>query len=311
MLALKDAVQNHCLGKSPATKQIYKRIGLKFEQFCKLRGIAWNRAKYHDILAFLEFLKDQPGQPSTISDRYCNKTIRRALVLMAAIYRANRLDFSIFDPALRLVPVSLKPQKRFTGLVPFSQVQQLFSACPETKPGARNRAYMALCFGGALRTSEAISVKLGDLKKTNRETAFVQVFCSKTKSTAQQVIAPSLVGFVLDYKQIRLKEGASAEDYLLTSYDFRGQVPTNRKLARKRMLEIFWKLCQQVLNRKLGTHSMRATAITKLISDGVPHKRIQLFSRHSTVSMVELYDKSINDIEKNPGKSLNFSQDAN
>lgn len=307
MIELMDAVELHCRGKKKATQLIYRRVGKSFNEYCCINKIQWHKSRYHDILGYLEHLKTKQGVLVGNSDRWCNRTIRRSLVLLCAIFRANRIDPTIFDSAFTLVPVSLKPQKRITGYVPFNQVMELFEATSNDKPGARNRAYMALCFGGALRTSEAIDLSISDLRITEKGTAYVHIADSKTNVAAQQIIMPSLTIFIEQYKAIRLKEGATPSDPLLTSYDCLGITATNKKLGRKRMLEVFWAHTEKVLGRKLGTHSMRATAITKLIDEGVPYRKIQDFSRHSTVAMVELYDKMLNDIDKSPVKNISFS----
>jgi integrase len=307
MKDLLEAIELHSRGKKLSTQQIYKRVGKSYAAYCKNNQIEWHQAKYHDILGYLEHLKTNKGVKSGDKDTWCNRTVRRSLVLLAAVYRANRIDPTIFDSAFKLVPVSLKPQKRITGYVPFDQVMLLFEATSKDKVGARNRAYMALCFGGALRTSEAINLTISDLKITEKGTAYVHIADSKTNVAAQQIIMPSLVPYIEEYKKIRLGEWAATSDPFLTSYDCLGVNPLNSKLGKKRMLEVFWKLCEKVLGRKLGTHSMRATAITKLIDVGVPYRKIQDFSRHSTIAMVELYDKNLNDIDKSPVKNITFS----
>jgi len=306
MRDLLEAIELHSRGKKAATQQIYKRVGKSFADYCTINKIEWHKAKYHHILGYLEHLKGNKGLKCGGKENWCNRTIRRSLVLLCAVYRANRIDPSIFDSAFRLVPVSLKPQKRITGYVPFDQVMLLFEATSQDKVGARNRAYMALCFGGALRTSEAINLSISDLKITEKGTAYVHIADSKTNVAAQQIIMPSLVCYVEEYKKIRLEEGATTSDPFLTSYDCLGVNPLNAKLGKKRMLEVFWKLCEKVLGRKLGTHSMRATAITKLIDVGVPYRKIQDFSRHSTIAMVELYDKNLNDIDNSPVKNISY-----
>jgi integrase len=56
----------------------------------------------------------------------------------------------------------------------------------------------------------------------------------------------------------------------------------------------------------VSPHSARATAITKLLADGLPHRLVQEFSRHSSIQMVELYDKRRVGVEDNPGAKLKF-----
>lgn len=60
--------------------------------------------------------------------------------------------------------------------------------------------------------------------------------------------------------------------------------------------------------RHYTPHSARATAITKLLADGVPHREVQEFSRHSSVRMVERYDKRV--LFGDIGRDLCFSVDG-
>jgi integrase len=53
-------------------------------------------------------------------------------------------------------------------------------------------------------------------------------------------------------------------------------------------------------------HSARATAITKLLADGIPHREVQEFSRHSSIQMVEWYDKRRFSVEQSPAKELSY-----
>ena len=55
-----------------------------------------------------------------------------------------------------------------------------------------------------------------------------------------------------------------------------------------------------------GAHSARATAITRLLAEGIPHREVQEFSRHASIQMVELYDKRRIGVDKNPGRGLDY-----
>lgn len=309
-----EAVERHCIGKKRATVIKYKRAGKDFSMYCYQAGVNWRLAKYHDCLGFLEYLRAKPGIMSPSGhDKYGNRTIRAALVIVKAIYTKNRLDGSIFDPALELVPFSHKPQKRKTEMVPFDQVMQLIDKCAKVRGldylspvNFRNQAYLALGFGGGLRTSESCKLRMGDIRKTAKGTVYVHLHDTKTNVAAEQAIAPALVPYLLNYREIRLKDGALPGDPFLTSYDYSGQVPSGRYVNVRRMLSWFWAICENTLGRRLGTHSMRATAITKLISDGVPHRQIQDFSRHSTIQMVEQYDKLLISTDESVAQKLSY-----
>ena len=56
----------------------------------------------------------------------------------------------------------------------------------------------------------------------------------------------------------------------------------------------------------VSPHSARATAITKLLSDGFSHREVQEFSRHASIQMVEVYDKRRISIDDNPASDLDY-----
>lgn len=302
-----ELVERHCLGHKVSTQKVYRRIGKDFANWCAQSSLDFKFLRYHHILKYLEHLRLKRGveDPSGHAS-WASKTIRRSLVVIKSIYALNRLDPSIFDSALQLVPVSHRPQKRRIGYVEFDKVLALFAACKPTAPGQRNQAYLALGFGGALRTSECLELRVGDIRTTEKGTSFVSLQDSKTNRSAQQIIIPCLLPYLLDYKARRISEGATNKDILLTSYDTRGQCPLNKKINQRHMQSMFEELTERVLKKRMTPHSMRATAITKLISSGISHRKVQDFSRHSTVQMVELYDKMLYDLDDSPAKKVTF-----
>jgi integrase len=305
-IELSEAVENYCKAKKPATKAKYRRMGRTFVEFCNQSATYWRDLRYHNISDYLDFLRHRPGVYSPSNTKYSNKTIRQHLVFTSAVLREKGVNSDIFIPALRLVPTSKAPQKRRTDKVPFSEVLKLFEAVPDNNSGLRNKAYMALCFGGALRTSEATNLMIGDLKRSEKGTFYVHISDTKNNQAENQIIAASLVSHIERYLAVRLKEGAKDNDPFLTGYDCTNTTPTNKKIGRKRVWEMFWELTERVLKKPMGTHSMRATAISKLIDDGVPYRKIMEFSRHKSLPMVETYNKNIVGIDDNPGKELAF-----
>jgi integrase len=56
-------------------------------------------------------------------------------------------------------------------------------------------------------------------------------------------------------------------------------------------------------------HSARATAITRLLEQGFSHREVQEFSRHSSVLMVEKYDKRRFSLDESPGKKIFYKKE--
>ena len=86
-----------------------------------------------------------------------------------------------------------------------------------------------------------------------------------------------------------------------------GKAATNRPLSTSGLYSLFTQYCRLAgASKYITPHSARATAITKLLADGIPHRQVQEFSRHSSVQMVEVYDKRRIGVEENPAKDLDF-----
>jgi integrase len=70
----------------------------------------------------------------------------------------------------------------------------------------------------------------------------------------------------------------------------------------------FKEICVRVgLEGDFTPHCARATAITQLLNQGFSHRDIKEFSRHSSIQMVEQYDKRRTSIDDSIAKKLSFS----
>lgn len=71
------------------------------------------------------------------------------------------------------------------------------------------------------------------------------------------------------------------------------------KIIKKRSAEI---------GENFSPHDLRAAAITDMLDGGVSHREVQIFSRHKSVQMVELYDRRRRDLKDAPQKNFPFPQ---
>jgi integrase len=107
--------------------------------------------------------------------------------------------------------------------------------------------------------------------------------------------------------EARVQQGARSGDYLFISFRGRGgRVPTDRPISPDGIYQLFKRYCAAVGAEHASPHSARATAITKLLADGVSFREVQEFSRHSSVQMVEVYDKRRIAVDENPGRTLDY-----
>jgi integrase len=195
-------------------------------------------------------------------------------------------------------------EKRPTLAVPFEKVEEMLERpSRHTTEGKRDRAILALLFGGGLRRSEVTRLRLRDLQKSVSGQRYILLRDTKTSPLVEHAL-PDWVLDTIDVWIIERERLAPSTDFLFPSPQTAGD-----KISDSSVYFLFRKYLREVgLSAKdYSPHSARATAITKLLSDGVGHREVQEFSRHASVSMVEWYDKRFLGIDKSPAKGLSFS----
>jgi integrase len=197
-------------------------------------------------------------------------------------------------------------------MISFDLVMSIVTAPDAQSPkGVRDRAILALLFGGALRRSELTQLRIGDVRQSSNGTSFLYLRSTKAKVDAQQALPKWSVTYLLAHLEQRRAEGGSEHDYLFVGYTGQGgKVPSSTAISDVGVYQLFKNYCSAVgAGPYVTPHSARATAITKLLTDGIPHREVQAFSRHASIQMVEHYDKRRFDVEKSPAKGLTFEDD--
>jgi site-specific recombinase XerD len=276
--------------------------------------------------AYRDLLENLPGQASRDGDpirsaKSAPATVRKKMAVLRSIYRdLMESGLSPSNPFLSSLMPSVDYQKRPTEMLPFSKVWEVINA-----PGSanhlknhkypadcdrivRDRAMLAVMFAGALRRSEVVKIQINDLKTTEEGTTYLLLRDTKCNGDRNQVVASWASEFVWIWHARRVSKGAQANDYLfcpLWRYGIQhlpDQISTvSFYLWVKEYFEVVG------LDPKIySPHSARATAVTRLLDQGVPHREVQEFSRHSSIQMVERYDKRRFGLNDNPGNILEF-----
>ena len=234
---------------------------------------------------------------------HANKTIKATLIRVRRGFDSFDISHR-FDRALRLVKTSHVPERREIKMIDFDDLIRLVQAPDtDTLTGVRDSCFLSLMVGGALRITEALELKVGDVRHTPKGTLYVRLGMTKAGTPANQAISPRVARFVQEYASQRMIESDQSAP-LLTAYAPNGK-PLDKALIRRNASRSFYGYCER-LGIKASPHSCRATAITKLLADGVHHREVQNFSRHSSVQMVEVYDKRRFGIDQSAAKDLTF-----
>lgn len=214
-----------------------------------------------------------------------------------------------FDVDLVPPPAAESGQKRPTEMVDFKLVKEIIELPdPSTPKGLRDRAILAVMFGGGLRRSEIINLRIGDIKKSPKGTLFLFLRATKAKKDARQGLPTWAEERLKDLLRARISAGATPTDYLFTGFTGQAGVSeSNRPISGSGVYQLFRHYCAQAgANPNCTPHSARATAITKLLTQGLSHRHVKEFSRHASVQMVEVYDKRRISVDESPARDLEF-----
>lgn len=197
--------------------------------------------------------------------------------------------------------------KRPTEALEFNEVMDFINLPGKRTPKEiRDTAILTVFFAGGLRRSEVCGLKMRNVLLTKNGTLFLRLEKTKSQKTQDQAIPEWAFKNIFDYVEQRKKELAKSPDPLFTMYEV-ARGPTHTHISDKSMERIWNKYRDMAkLPASITTHSARATAITKLLSDGMSYREAQEFSRHASVAMVEQYDKRIFGVDKSPAKKLAF-----
>lgn len=299
-----QAVRAHLDNQAVNTARAYRaalRIWCEFlrvEEMSIAGATAITEATPLDAMRWVEALRKRKGQTARFGghSRASAGTIARRVAAMRSIYNAL-IDAQIvvknpFEiPSLRKLEKD-KTQKRPTTILQFEQVRALIAEpSAHTKEGKRDRAVLALLFGGALRREEVRNLLISHLD-FSKHGLTLRLLNTKNGDDALQPVAAFAVPFIKALYEQRIAECRSRNEPLVTEYYSLLNCSSGRTLCDKGIYRIFKYWCEQSgLGPEFTPHSARATAITYLAERGVPHRSIAAFSRHSSIQMVEKYDK--------------------
>ncbi len=299
--------------KSPNTVRQYNGA---IRSWCAFLGIepyrdddcsAFLSAGDHDVYEYISQLKSRPaqrGRSAAIAEHVCSATVCRTVIILHTVYRelqrARYVEENPFSYSFEHLKKGGTPLRRPSQLIPFDFVKQILDRPDRSEPGRRDAAFLALLFGGGLRISEALGLTLSDITEHDG-CAVVVLRDTKNGESYSQVISFG-ASDVLDYLRLRL-QGNPISKRLFVSYTAgRESGPWSVSSAHR----TFKRYCVSCGLPDYSPHCARATAITKLLEDGVSHRDVATFSRHGSVQMVERYDKRRLSISDAIAKKLKF-----
>lgn len=245
-------------------------------------------------------------QHSRVNLNHCNKTIKKCLCVLRQVYKELNSE-DVFTEQIKKIKTSVKrPERRKLSLVEFDRVIELVeSPSAKTIISQRDVCMMALWAGGGLRITESLKLRLCDIE-VHSDKIVVELIDPKAGIPQQQVISSQFTDYILRYFKIRLSESPNLNSPLITTYDRKSNKATNKAQTRRNATRSFYgyaKLCKM---KNVSPHSLRASAITRLLSTHKDPRLAQEFARHSDMTTTLIYDRRHFSVENSPANLLKF-----
>lgn len=281
--------------RAPNTARSYR--GVTSEWLKSLSGVPFERAR--EVHA-LQFVREQRERGHNAA------TLHRKVVILSTLYsflqREGVAKSNPFSEASKTIPRGTTGLVRPHGILSVEECRALLSApSPATCTGVRDRAIFALLLGGALRISELLSLSTSSIV-THGDAISITISATKSGGSQSVVLSAVFSEPVLALLKRRLEE-SSENSPLIVTYDRDGTPRGRMSLSSLfRLVKGYYKAVG--VSSSMTVHSTRATAITRLLVAGLPYREVQEFSRHSSVLMVEKYDKRRFGVADAPGRKL-------
>lgn len=237
-------------------------------------------------------------------------TVRRKVGSLKTIYsKLVAMELSTANPFLAVRLPALSSQKRPINALPFDQVPKLVDSPGRDGDRAlRNRAILAVLYGGGLRESEVRRLKIADFKLSEKGTQYLVLDNTKNGTRAELALPDWSAVEVAHWRDRRLEVGAPVEEPLFCSFNPRNAEHRSRKMAAGSIYRIHREAVARsgLPVNQFSTHSGRVTSISKLLSDGVSHREVKVFSRHKSIDMVDRYDRVYVSLNEQPGTRLSY-----
>lgn len=279
--------------KAPLTAKRYNSILKEWVGF-----IGWTRFGHATPKQCVKFLDAQARKKGQVS-RYDNDDLASSATLKWKYDVLKSLYQRLLDageirsnpwahPSIELERVDAR-LKRTTEALPMEQVPKIINRPNQaTKEGVRDRALLGCLFYAGLRRSEALNLKIGDIC-IGTTGLYFRLARTKAGKAQEQPISGALAELLGPLVSQRKAEGAQNKDDLFPTYV--RETPRSR-MSEKTLYRMFKRYCADAgLSENLSPHSARATAITKLLTEGVSTEQVQKFARHSNPATTAKYDK--------------------
>ena len=285
---------------SEQTKKAYLNDLRQFFSFLKRGGITITHPSQIQGAHFQVYRDDM------MADKKSSATINRKLVAIRSFIKwAMALKLIDYNP-LDIVKLPKVQTESPTAAFDDHEVVDLLNA-PDlsTKIGQTHRLVMHLLFALGLRRSELTAIKLGDIY--HERSHIVLRIRGKGDKHRHLPLGDDVQTAIQNYLDF-LKENnfiLEQDDYLIqSSKKGKNERPMDGSTVY-RIIQKYAKICG--INKKVGPHSCRATAISHLLdTQKTPMRDVATFAGHANITTTERYDKRRENLDKSAAYAVNY-----
>jgi len=256
------------------------------------------RVNIFQVQSFIMELQDKNLSSATINRKISSLS---ALYKWLMKYEDNYTDFQLikYNPFGNVKEEKPTVNNKDTEFLTKDECKKLLESIKtNTVLGLRNKAILSLAFTTALRKSEIINIKIGNIKKYG-EFEVIEV----TRKGGKRDLV-KLQPKVLELIEMYLRETSRDKDINSDDYLFIGHSTNNnnrKKLDASTLNYMIKKVCINAgIDKKIKVHSTRHTAITLAITNGATIEKVREFAAHRNISTTNRYIHSIDKFKKNP-----------
>jgi len=285
-------------------------LGADFDQ--ARAGKLWKKATLKDAQSFINDARSRPAQSGRSEQASADGCVSMATIKHKVAVLKSAYEVLIAEGLVTMNPFArlslemkrLKAGERRPHLeMGRAELKKFLTFAPLDTEHWRDRAIFHLLFGAALRRSELCTVTLADVLESQAGTLFLRLRQTKAQKLQKIALPDWVADEIGDFKQRRIREGATERDLLFVRYLQRG----TEEMGEKFVYRLFKQYCKRFgLNGNYSPHCARVTAITQLLKQGFSHHEVQQLSRHASVVMVERYDRRRYEIDESPSKKLSY-----
>ncbi len=255
----------------------------------------FKRIHRQDIMTWRDSLPGSQDNP-----KYAIRSIKRKMAMISKFfgYLADQRFIEI-NPALDVERPKLTANEGETAIISNDQARDLINAPdPATIKGKRDRAILETFLYHALRRSEVCNLRLKDIQERDG----IKTFCvhGKGDKTRYVEISPSAIRRINEY----LAAAGNLTDPELAVFS---SLSNNGKNSGRPLtpgaiykLVVHYAQLAGIDTEHFSPHSLRATAGTNALKNGVDIRKVQKWMGHASVQTTAMYDKRDNRPEDSP-----------